>query len=113
MERVHEPFVFLFGKFGRTTGSRFVIDNVLERLETEPFETCEPLREPSLRVPVALSEILLSNAVLSFPVNCRHQPLCRLLSFNLRQDLAEVFGRNVLKMSYARTTECRLKNFSS
>ena len=43
MECIHESLEFVVGKFCGTTGSWFVVDDILERLETEPFETAESL----------------------------------------------------------------------
>ena len=44
---LHEPLVLLIGELGRSTGSWIVVDDVLERLSFEQFETIEPLRGPA------------------------------------------------------------------
>ena len=42
-------------------------------------------------------------------INCGHEPLCRLLSLDLRPDLAEVVGRDVLKSCHTEPTYSILK----
>ena len=49
VENIHELLVLLIGEFGWPTGSWFVVDDGLERLSFEPFETIEPLRGSSFR----------------------------------------------------------------
>ena len=47
VECIHESLVILLGEFGGTTGSWLVVDDGLERLGFEPFETIDPLRGPA------------------------------------------------------------------
>lgn len=43
VKRLDELFVLRVGKVGWSTGSWFVVDNLLERLIGEPFEPIKPL----------------------------------------------------------------------
>lgn len=63
MESFNELLMLLFDEFWRFLRAWFVVYNVLERLETEPFEAVEPLplRSPSFWVAVELCCIGLAN----------------------------------------------------
>jgi hypothetical protein len=44
-------------------------------------------------------------------VDYYHQPLCRLLSFDLRERIAEVFERGSVKRGHIHNSRYSLKNF--
>lgn len=111
VERVHEPLVLLVRKFGGTTGSRLVVDDVFERLLFEPFEAGEPLRGPTLRKSVEFGGGFLGEVIDLFVGDRRHQPLYRSTIIDLRQDLAEVFGRDVLQIRHTDTSDSNSMNF--
>jgi hypothetical protein len=64
------------------------------------------------RVSVAFSNIFQRRLVFIEVVDCRHNPLCRLLSLDLRQDLAEVVRRHIVKRGHIGITYSSLKIFS-
>jgi hypothetical protein len=111
VEGVYELLVFLVGEFGGTTGPRFVVDDILERLLVEPFETVELLRGPATGKPVECGGFLLGQIVDFFEGDRRHQALCRVGIIDLRQDLAEVFSRDGFQSRHIDISSWRYVNF--
>ena len=79
--------------------------NRLERLETEPFETRESLRGPAFGESVEFGGGFLGEIIDLFVGDRCHQPLYRSPVIDLRQDLAEVFGRDVLQIRHADSSD--------
>jgi hypothetical protein len=91
VESVHEPLVLLVGEFGGTTGLRFVVDDVLEWLLVDPFETVEPLRGPATGESIECGGFLLGQIVDFFLMRTNYN----VLSCFLRR--AFLLNRNDLK----------------
>jgi len=59
VKSLNELFVFFVREFRRSALSWFVVDNLLERLVSEPFESGEPFRGPTAKKPVECGGVCL------------------------------------------------------
>lgn len=91
MEDLDELVVLCIGEFSWFTFAWIVVDDLLDRLGSEPVEPIKLPRQPWAGVSVALSNVRHRRVVLFEIVDHRHHPLCRLLAPDLRESIAEVF----------------------
>jgi len=97
---LNELVVLFIREFGWSAFTRVVVDDLLNRLISEPVEPADPTRQSWTGVSVPFSDLVHPCVVFFEVVNHRHQPLCRLLVLDLRESIAEVVKSGGVERSH-------------